>query len=426
MNIFCSGIGGIGVSAYASLQQANGHNVAGSDTQQTLLTKQLQAEGIQVVYTQVASNIHAGIDLLVCSEAVPATSAERTKATELGITQLSYFEALGALTANHFLIAVCGTHGKSSTTAMAAQVLTEAAVDPTVVVGTKVPFLQNHNWRQGKSNVALVEACEFARSFLHLRPNVVLLTNADGDHFDTYGSAEAYKQAFAEFLQLLPADGVIITHLEDPICKQLAEASGKKVINADLEPMVPLQVPGTHMQKNAQLVTALRHVLPAVNNESATNSLASHTGCWRRLELKGTTASGIPVIDDYGHHPVEIRANLAALTSKYPDKRLVVVFQPHTHQRTIDLYAEFTKCFTQAGLVVIPNIYDVRRAANTNTVDPQTFTNDIANNSNVSTYYTQSLQHTKEQLEQTLLQAGDVLVCMGAGDITSLATSMVA
>lgn len=425
MNIFCSGIGGIGVSAYASLQQSNGHTIWGSDTHSSALTERLKAEGMNITYTQTAANITGTIDLLVYSEAVPASSPERSKATTLDILQYSYFEALGKLTANHWLIAVCGTHGKSSTTAMAAQVLTEAGLDPTVIVGTKVPFLQNHNWRQGGSNIALVEACEFARSFLHLRPNVVLLTNADGDHFDTYGSAEAYQQAFAEFLQLLPDDGIVITHLQDPICKQLAEASGKKIIDADMQPVSTLRVPGTHMQKNAQLVTALQEVLPALTNAQSQASLASHVGCWRRLEVKGTTSTGSTVIDDYGHHPTEIRANLDALKKAYPNKRLVLVFQPHTHQRTLDLYDEFIHCFTLADVVLIPTIYDVRSKAGASTVNPEQFTHDIAIYSKVEARYTKSLPATQQLLEQTLLQPNDLVVCMGAGDITNLATALV-
>jgi UDP-N-acetylmuramate--alanine ligase len=426
MKIFCIGIGGIGVSAYAYLQQANGHTIVGSDATKSQITEEIHKQGITVYTEHTTNNIDTFYDLVVYSAAVPQTNPERMQATALGIRQLSYFEAVGELINDTYVIAICGTHGKSSTTAMIAQVLTEANKDPTVIVGTKVPFLQGTNWRKGSSGITVIEACEFNRSFLHIRPNVILLLNADGDHFDTYKNQAAYEAVFTEFIQLLPSDGILITHMDDATCERIAVHSGKNVLNADVYPLPHLQIPGLHMQKNAQVVVALEQVLPALPIVDIQASLLRYSGCWRRLEYKGTTMHSIPVIDDYGHHPVEITANIEAMRQAYPLQRLVLVFQPHTHQRTIDLYTDFTTCFSQADVVCIVNTYDVRRSNNAPIILEAEFCKDIERCSHVQTLCTGSLEETATMLRTQLLQPNDVLICMGAGNITNLAAEMVA
>lgn len=425
MKIFCIGIGGIGVSAYASLQQANGHIVVGSDATASQITEQLQTSGITVHILQSAQHIDESYDLVVYSAAVPDTNPQRLQAKLLGIRQISYFAAIGELINDTYVIAVCGTHGKSSTTAMIAQVLTEAKCDPTVVVGTKVPFLNGANWRKGSSNITVIEACEYNYSFLHLRPNVILFLNADGDHFDTYKNQAEYESVFADFIALLPSDGLLVTHMDDKICNKIAKESQKKIVNADTYALPTLQVIGEHMQKNAQLVLALEQVLPTLQLAGIQKSLAQYTGCWRRLELKGVTMHSIPVLDDYGHHPVEIIANLAAIKQAYPTKRLVLVFQPHTHQRTIDLYDDFITCFSEADCVCITATYDVRRAKNSPVIDELKFCTDIEQFSHVHTWYAESLTAAEEVLCTQILKPNDVLVCMGAGSITDLAATMV-
>ncbi|MDD5469613.1 MAG: Mur ligase domain-containing protein, partial [Candidatus Peribacteraceae bacterium] len=207
MKIYCSGIGGIGLSAYAFLQQKNGHTLLGSDRVESTMTAALSGEGIAVSCEQDGSHIPEDCDLFVYSEAIPQDAPERRKAAELGIRQCSYFQALGELSRDSRVIAVCGTHGKSSTTAMAAKVLMDAGQDPTVVVGTTSPDLGGQNWRKGGSDLFLLEACEYRRSFHHLSPDIILMTNADGDHFDAFASVEEYQQAFVDFLRLLPEGG---------------------------------------------------------------------------------------------------------------------------------------------------------------------------------------------------------------------------
>ena len=432
MKIYCSGIGGIGLSAYAALQARSGHEVLGSDRSNSALLDDLREQGITIFLEQDGSHVPEDIDLFVYSEAIPQDAPERERAASFGVSQQSYFQALGEISKKHQVIAVCGTHGKSSTTAMAASVLTDAQTDPSIVVGTKVPDLDGRNWHAGESDLFLLEACEYRRSFLHLSPNIILLLNVTGDHFDAYDSVQDYQKAFGEFLGRLPDDGLIITHGSDPDCKTLAEESEKKWIDADQFDLPELSVPGAHMQSNAQLVVALGSEL-GLDQDQILESLKSHRGCWRRMELKGETIlrraqddnSSIPVIDDYAHHPVEVKATLKALKEAHPQKRIVCAFQPHTHDRSIQFYDQFLTAFSQAGSVVLLDVYDARSDIETAKVDIDQYLRDIAGHSNVPVQKGGSIEQAESLLRSEVLQEGDLLVCMGAGTITNLANAMI-
>ncbi|MDD4628537.1 MAG: cyanophycin synthetase [Candidatus Peribacteraceae bacterium] len=421
--IYCSGIGGIGLSAYAAYQRSRGLVVSGSDRADSAVITDLRTQGIEVFLSQDGTHVPADADLFVFSEAVPETGPERVRAKELGIPSMSYFQALGEITKGSRLTAVCGTHGKSSVTAMAAKVLTEAGSDPSIIVGTKLRELNGRNWRRGESGLFLVEACEYRRSFLSLSPAVILLTNADGDHFDYYASQEDYEHAFIEFTGKLPKDGFLITHLRDPQCARIAGKCHAKVIDADALPFPTLATPGLHMQKNGQLVLGLASVL-GIPEGDALVSLQSYAGCWRRMEMRGTWGRNVMVIDDYGHHPTEIRATIEGILGAYPERRLVVVFQPHTHDRTLKLYDGFVQSFRGADTVVIPNIYDARRERDQGTVDVPKFVQDIAKASQVTALDGRSLAETEQSLKKNILRKDDILLCMGAGDITELAGRM--
>ncbi len=423
MKIYCSGIGGIGLSAYAALQASSGHTVSGSDRANSPLLDDLRSQGITIHLVQDGSAITADTDLFVFSEAIPADSLERVKASSLGIRSVSYFEALGELSHEYAVIAVCGTHGKSSTTAMIAKILIDAGKDPSVVVGTKMKELNGRNWRKGNSNIFVVEACEYRRSFRFISPNTVVMTTVDGDHFDAYSSIEEYRQAFVDFLKSLPTDGSVILHGDDPDSVAIAKTAGRSVINADTFPLVTLGTPGLHMRQNAQLALALADFLK-IDVDGVIKSLAGFTGTWRRMEWKGETTEGVTVIDDYGHHPAEIKATLSAMKEAYPDRRIICVFQPHTHDRTITLYKEFTECFSDASMVIIPNIYVARQDIEHGTVDTAQFISDITAHSHVPAVYGESLAQTEHLLRTEILQSGDVVITMGAGDITGLSDAL--
>ncbi len=424
MKIYCSGIGGIGLSAYAALQAKRGASVYGSDRKDSALLQDLRSQGVTVFLTQEAANIPSDIDLFVYSEAIPADAPERVRAKELGVPMHSYFHALGELSKGAKVIAVCGTHGKSSTTAMVARLLIEAGLDPTVIVGTKVRELDGRNWRHGQSDLFVLEACEYRRSFHYLSPSYVLMTNVDGDHFDAYASLEEYQEAFVKFLKSLPADGKVFTHGNDPECVKVASKSGKIMVNADTQPLVELATPGLHMRQNAQLVLALAEEL-GIPSDKARTIVSGFVGTWRRMEVKGEW-NGVTVIDDYGHHPKEIRATLSAMREAYPERRIVVAFQPHTHDRTIKLYDEFLPAFKDANMVVVADVYNARNDIETAVTDVFKLIEDIERESKVKVLRGNSLKDTEKLLRENILHPGDVLVCMGAGDITDLATKIIA
>ena len=427
MKIFCSGIGGIGLSAYAAYMNACGHEVLGSDQKESDLLSDLRSQGITIFPSQETSNVPDDTELFAYTLALPQDHPEWRKAEKLGIRQLTYFQALGELTKDHSVIAVSGTHGKSSTTAMAAKVLIDAKLDPSVILGTKTQDLNNRNWRKGSCHaeqsrsIFLVEACEYHRSFLHLSPKILLVTNMTGDHFDAYKDMEDYRSAFRELIAKLPKDGLLITHGSDPACRELMEHAPCKTIDADTYPLPKLQIPGKHMQENARLVVALSEYLGLKNAEE---SLAAYRGCWRRTEVKGTSKVGALIIDDYGHHPNEVKATLEGLREAYPDRRLICVFQPHTHDRVLKLYDLFTKAFRAADLVIIPNIFAARSDRDQKKADPEKLLADIAKESSVEVIYGESLERTEELLP-AILQKNDVVVTMGAGDVWKIAEKLI-
>ncbi len=422
MHIFCSGIGGIGLSAYAALQKHAGHTVSGSDRSESALLDDLRSQGIGVTTDQSGKAIPSDCELLAYSEAIPQSAAERMEAKRRNIRQISYPHALGELSAGYRVIAVCGTHGKSSTTAMAARLLIDTGKDPTVVVGTKLQELGGRNWRKGKSDIFLIEACEYRRSFHFYSPAVILMTNVDGDHFDYFTSKDDYQSGFVEFIQKLPEAGLLITHMHDPDCAAVSKASGKNTIDADAQPLIALRTPGEHMRKNAQLVLALAQSL-GIQSAKAGAAVAGYAGSWRRMEEKGLYRGSIPVVDDYAHHPVEIQATLSGLKEKYAGKRVVCIFQPHTHDRTLKLYDGFLHSFTRADLTIVTDVYEARKDIETARVDIKQFVTDIASGSHTDVRYGGSLMHCESMIGD-IAREGDVIVCLGAGDITGLASRL--
>ncbi len=418
MKIFCSGIGGIGLSAYASHMRERGHAVSGSDAADSALLDVLRAEGMNISLTQDGSSIPEDTELFVYSEAIPEDSPERAEAKRRGIHRISYFQAIGELTSGTNLIAVCGTHGKSSTTAMAASLLIEAGLDPNIIVGTKLPSLDGRNWRRGLSDLWIVEACEYRRSFLHLKPNTILLTNADGDHFDYFNDANDYRNAFIEFVSGLPETGTIIVHGNDVQSMTIVREARRNFLDADLFEMPVLSVPGEHMKKNAQLVLALSDQMKIPETITA-RALKSYAGSWRRMEERGTV-QGITIVDDYAHHPLEIGATLAAMKSAYPKRRIVAVFQPHTHSRTLKLWNDFTQAFSDADAVMLLDVYGARAEKDTKKADVASLAADISKYSGKNCDVLGSISNAAQLLCADAAKSGDVIVVMGAGDSTKL------
>lgn len=388
------GIGGIGTSALARIFNQKGHRVTGSDTEDSKLLIDMRKEGIKVKIGHVKENLPKKCDLVIYSEAIPGTNVELKLAKTKGIQCKTYFEALGELSKNYRTIAVCGAHGKTTVTAMTAKMLLDTKSDPTVAIGTKMKELGNKNYRLGKSEWFVVEACEYRRSFLHLHPEIILLTNIEYEHPDYYKDFEDYKKAFDEFIGLLQKGG--------------------KLITASPKVQFELRVPGEFNKENAGLVMELAEYL-GIDKNAAQKSLQEFNGSWRRFEMKGKLGNTI-VIDDYGHHPTEVRSTLHAAREKWPKAKILVIFQPHQYSRTYKLLKDFTVAFKEVDKVIIPNIYKARDSKKSiDQINPEKLAmaiNKVSNNAEAGG----GLEKVRKKFKKEASKF-DVVIVMGAGDV---------
>jgi UDP-N-acetylmuramate--alanine ligase len=354
MKIYCIGIGGIGLSALARYYKHKGYEVSGSDIADSALVQTLVQEGIHVDIGHRKENIQEGTDLVVYSIAVSDTNEDLLRARELGCTRMTYPEALGEITKDKITIAVCGTHGKTTTTAMTYHALKACGINPTVIVGSLLAGVGT-NFIPGDSEYMVVEACEYRRSFLNLHPKHIIVTNIDADHLDYYKDISDIHDAFQEFANKVHSDGFMVAHGGSDLLTQ-----GKK-IDADVIDAngIMLSVIGKHNQANAQLVIALLREL-GLPEETIREGLKEFKGTWRRLEYKGKTSKGVDVYDDYGHHPTEIRATLDALKEKYGNRLIYIFFQPHLFSRTKMFMESFADVLKNADRVYLMPIFAAR------------------------------------------------------------------
>lgn len=407
------GIGGSGISALAYLAKAHGLKVTGSDVAKNPTTERLEQDGIVVFIGHQKENVNELTELVVYSEAIDKkTNPEYVEAKNRGLQTMSYFELLGELSAKKKTIVITGTHGKTTTTAMLGQALIEAGLDPTVIVGTRVPYFENRNIHIGHSKWLVVEGCEYRRNFSSLNPFGMMVLNCEWEHVDYFKSEEDYILAFQELAQKLPEEGVIIYNQTDKNAQKIAQhAPGKKIpVNFTDTSEIRLKVPGDFNLLNAA------HALKAGEEMGADHTrllmgLHHFHGTARRMEFKGEL-EGVLVMDDYAHHPTEIKATLSALKQKYPDKRLICVFQPHQYSRTFELLNAFKTAFGDADKIIIPNIYEARDTkADKAKISAEGLSQMIPN-----TLWGQGFEGTLEWLSNEL-KSGDLVVTMGAGDV---------
>ncbi|MBY0538574.1 UDP-N-acetylmuramate--L-alanine ligase [Patescibacteria group bacterium] len=415
------GIGGIGMSALARLFLHDGKTVSGSDRAASAITDALVHEGVQFFPTQEASNISTrqDLDLIVYTEAMAHDHPEMVAARDLGVPMVNYFEALGMVANEYYLIAVAGSHGKSTTTSMVADVLEEAGLDPTVIVGT-LRSKTKSNYRAGKSKYAVVEACEYKRDFLHLKPEVLVITNIDYEHVDYYTDLADVQRAFATLAQSVPEGGAIITNITDLNIAPVLTGVSATVI--DYRPLIDLTItlrqPGMHNRMNA---AAARGVGEFLKIEPATinDALENFAGTWRRFEYKGDVRN-TPVYDDYAHHPTEVRASLAGARELYPDRKVIVVTQTHTYSRTAELFADFVSAYAAADQVYLLPIYGAREE-NVSGVTSEQLAEAITEKGTPAV-----VMQTAAGIAQTVRESLNesepaVILIMGAGDVTQVA-----
>lgn len=415
-NIHCIGIGGTGLSALAGVLRAKGKQVSGSDA---------------TIAPHHAENIPNDTQLVIYSAAVPDENVERMAAKSRGITQLSYPEALGLVTEEFRTIAICGTHGKTTTTAMTATIL-QNLIDPTVLVGASVPELGDRNYRVGKGDTLIIEACEYHRHFLHYTPTIVAITNIEIDHLDYFEDEDDYRDAFTSFLLRTKENGVIVANEDDPNVMKVCAELAKERPDLQILPygrkhpefhQFHLAIPGEHNVYNAAAALLAAQEATDINQEEAIEQLNEFKGTGRRFE-QFLSSNGKVIIDDYAHHPTAIHATLKAARHKFgPDKRILCVFQPHQHSRTIKLLKSFIQSFHDADEVIIPNIFQVRDSQkDVKEMSAETFVSELQRH-HPNAHYGHGLEKTTNNI-LSRLDEFDVILVMGAGDVTKIAKAL--
>jgi UDP-N-acetylmuramate--alanine ligase len=428
------GIGGVGMSAVARIMVARGVPVSGSDAKDLPVMHDLSSAGARIAVGYDAGNL-GDAQTIVAGSAIRADNPELTAAREAGLPVLHRSEALAATMANHRVVTVAGTHGKSTTTSMVAVLLREAGFDPSFAIGANVPAL-GVNAAHGESDIFVAEADESDGSFLNYHPLIAVVTNVEADHLDHYGTPEAVFASFDSFAALLPADGVLLACADDPGARALAERTAAKgttrvltygtsedatirlhddgpgdvsvSVGEDVH-RVGLQVPGRHNALNATAAFAVAVEL-GVAPEAAAAALGHFTGASRRFELKGQ-GMGVRVYDDYAHHPTEVRAALSAARSVAAGNKVHVLFQPHLFSRTREFSGEFASALDTADTALVLDIYPARE-------DPIPGVTSALIADQLSTGRLVSASEAVDAIV-AVAGAGDVILTVGAGDVTS-------
>jgi len=442
------GIGGVGMSGIAEILVNLGYAVSGSDQKRTETIERLERLGAKVFIGHEAANVE-GAQVVVYSSAVARENVEVTAARQRQIPVIPRAEMLAELMRLKYGIAVAGTHGKTTTTSMVGAVLAEGRLDPTIVVGGRVLSLGT-NARLGQGEHLVAEADESDGSFLKLTPTIAVVTTVDAEHLDHYGTLEAVRDAFVAFLNKVPFYGAAIVCLDEPNVQLLLPRVEKRVITYGLESSADLvarrvrlegltsrfevvyhghplgectlRVPGRHNVANAlaAIAVGLDVEVPFVSIQKA---LAAFAGVQRRFQLRGNVA-GVTVVDDYGHHPAEIRATLAAAKAGF-DGRVVAVFQPHRFTRTFHLRDEFATAFNQADVLVLMDIYAAGETPIEGVSAADLAERIRAHGHRNVTYLggdrAQLLDHLCD-----ITRPGDLVLTLGAGDVGQLGPALLA
>ncbi|MFA5126542.1 MAG: UDP-N-acetylmuramate--L-alanine ligase [Patescibacteria group bacterium] len=443
--VYLSGIGGIGLSSLAYYFLQLQKQVLGSDLFKSEVTRRLEERGVLVDYKQKASNITNDIDLFVYTSALPDDHPEFLKARKLKIPVLSYFEFLGYLSKQYKTIAVAGTNGKTTTTAMLGLIMEKAGLDPMVIVGSLVPQWGS-NFRFGRGEWLVVEACEWQAHMLEINPQIIVLTNIAEDHLDYFRDLSDIKKHFQKFVNKLPKGGWLVKNADDKNSRSIVwpgklitvgrensahynfsapvsqagqqhfSVNHQRKLLADFD----LAVPGIYNIYNALQAVAVADTL-GINKHQIWNALHDFSGIWRRFEPVGQWKNNI-IISDYAHHPDAIRGLLQATKEFYPNKKIIAIFQPHHHNRTQTLLHEFAASFRQADQVVITDIYQVagREDKAHEAVSSQDL---VALIKDAPVNYAPKTTDIKKVLRQ-INPSKAVILFIGAGDIDTLAREL--
>ncbi|MGG7179048.1 UDP-N-acetylmuramate--L-alanine ligase [Clostridium paraputrificum] len=438
MKIHFIGIGGISMSGLAAVLLNNGYKVSGSDSKESDIIKKLRNKGAEIYIGHDSKNI-VNVDLVVYTAAIPDTNPEIIKAKEENIHLMDRAEFLGLIMKGHkYNVAVAGTHGKTTCTSMISHITLEGNLDPTILVGGELDLIGG-NYRIGKSDYFITEACEYKSSFLKFFPYVGIILNIDADHLDYYRDIDHIAETFEKFSHLIPEDGYLVGYGGDERVNEILSKASCNTITYgfDDEDLTAKNIsynnkgcatftvfekgtelftltianPGKHNVLNA-LATIAVGLIFSIPNESIISGLSKCKGAHKRFEYKGEI-DGITVIDDYAHHPVEIKATLNT-AQKFPHNKIYCVFQPHTYTRTKTLFNEFTEAFNDTDELLLMDIYAAREL-DTGLVSSDELGDAIrskgVNCTNVHSH-TEATAYLKEHAK-----TGDLILTVGAGDV---------
>lgn len=439
-NIHLIGIGGIGVSAIAEILLSRGYSVSGSDMKESDMTSKLATMGARIYIGHRSENVESA-ELLVYTNAISSDNPELIRAKEKEIPCLTRAEMLGILMDEYEnSIAISGTHGKTTTTSMISLIMNDANYDPTILVGGTLSEIGG-NCKVGKSEYFITEACEYMDSFLSLRPKMEIILNIDSDHLDYFKDIDHIASSFDKFAHLVPAAGTIIAYDANPFVKKVTQGLSNVVtfglsegcdffatdlhFNQDGMPSfnvhngekitpVQLSVPGEHNILNALAAFACATVL-GIDAKTIVDTLNNFHGTQRRFDVIGTTKEGIKIIDDYAHHPTEIKATLSACKN-VPHNKLFCLFQPHTYTRTLALFDEFIDAFNGADILCLAEIYAAREK-NIYKISSNQLAEKIKEKyPEKEVHFFETFEEISDFVEKTA-EKGDMVITMGAGDI---------
>jgi len=447
LHIHFIGVGGSGMSGLASILLDSGHKISGSDIVTSEITKRLADKGATIFKGHNEDNVE-GADLVVISSAIPESNSEIKGARDRKITIIKRAEMLARLMDNKYGIAIAGTHGKSTTASMISLLLERSGFDPTVVVGGELNNFKN-NAKLGKGNHIVVEADESDGSFLELNPQMAIVTNIEDDHLDHYKNLENILKDFRKFINNIPDNGRIILCRDCDNAKELAKHCERSYVSygifteADLMAKdieldklnskskiywqgekigdLYLKVAGYHNILNALAAIAVALELGISFTEIA-KTLTTFQGVHRRMEIVASTDDNILVIDDYAHHPTEIKATLSALKSSWQNRRIIAIFQPHRFSRTKLLAEKFGKAFFDADCVIIDDIYSANESPISG-ISGETIFGEIKKTNHRQIKYLPSKDNILSYLYE-IIQPGDIIITIGAGDIWTVAQEL--
>jgi len=437
------GIGGIGMSGIAEILLDQGFGVTGSDKQLSEITERLEKLGAKIYEGHSPEHIEPDVDVVVYSSAIKMDNPEVQEAIRRKIPLIRRAEMLAELMRLKYGIGIAGTHGKTTTTSMVGLILIEGGFDPTVIVGGVLRDLGGTNARLGHGNFIVVEADEFDRSFLQLTPTIAVITTLEPEHLDCYGSVEELKNAFIDFANKVPFYGFVVLCLDEPMIQDIIPKIKKKIVTyglnaqADVQAIDPefsgrkasytliykgkdygrinLQVPGIHNIKNSLAGIAVGMEL-GIEFEKIKKAVERFRGVYRRFEIRAEV-NGIIVVDDYAHHPTEIRAVLQAAKDGWK-RRVVAVFQPHLYSRTKDFYLDFGRSFFNADVCVLTDVYPAREEP-IEGVSGKLIADAARDFGHKDVHYVPNKMKLADYV-LGLVKSGDMVIFMGAGDITKI------